>query len=104
MVAQEALPNEMREATRSQWQDPLASGATKQIAGKAPAHTGFDEMAPSAALLALRICEGYSTRLAPCVRGHLVRNAAHGGFCISLLDAFRELGRLADVVCRRQRL
>jgi hypothetical protein len=63
---------------------PVASDATKQIAGKAPAHAGFDEMAPAAALLALRICNGDSTRLAPCIRGHLVRNAAHGGFCISL--------------------
>src|SRR6059036_3234108 len=42
-------------------------------------------MAPAAALLALRICTSYSTRLAPCIRGYLVRNAAHEGFCISLL-------------------
>jgi hypothetical protein len=42
-------------------------------------------MAPPAALLALRICVGYSTRLAPCIQGHLVRNAAHEGFCIRLL-------------------
>src|SRR5438309_8404858 len=59
--------------------------ATKQTARKAAAHPGFDEMTPSAALLALRICTSYSTRLAPCIRGHLVRNAAHEGFCISLL-------------------
>ena len=64
---------------------PLASDATKQIAGKAPARSGFDDMAPAAALLTLRICESYSTRLAPCIRGHLVRNAAHGGFRTSLL-------------------
>src|SRR6266542_5596554 len=43
--------------------------------------------APPAALLALRICPSYSTRLAPCIRGHLVRNAAHEGFCISLLGS-----------------
>ena len=97
MVAQEALPDEMREATRNQWQVPLASGATKQIAGKAPAHAGFDDMAPPAALLALRICESYSTRLAPCIRGHLVRNAAHEGFCISLLACLRRFeGRDPD--------
>src|SRR5437879_9558183 len=42
-----------------------------------------------AVLLALRICESYSTRLAPCIRGHLVRNAAHEGFCISLLGSLR---------------
>src|SRR6266446_7007224 len=41
--------------------------------------------APAAPLLALRICTSYSTRLAPCIRGHLVRNAAHEGFYISLL-------------------
>jgi len=49
------------------------------------AHPGFDDMAPSTSLLALRICVGYSTRLAPSIRGHLVRNAAHEGFCIRLL-------------------
>src|SRR5437879_8674683 len=59
--------------------------ATKQTARKAAAHPGFDEMTPSAALLALRICTSYSTRLAPCIRGPLVRNATHEGFCISLL-------------------
>src|SRR6266540_2768991 len=59
--------------------------ATKQTARQTAAHPGFDDMAPSAALLALRICTSYSTRLAPCIRGHLVRNAAHEGFCISLL-------------------
>jgi hypothetical protein len=42
-------------------------------------------MAPPAALLALRKGVGYSPRLAPCIRGHLVRNAAHEGFCIRLL-------------------
>src|SRR5437763_17186741 len=60
--------------------------ATKQTARQAAARTGFDDMAPVAVLLALRICTNYSTRLAPCIQGHLVRNAAHEGFCISLLD------------------
>jgi len=46
--------------------------ATKQTARQTAAHAGFDDMAPSAVLLALRICESYSTRLAPCIRGHLV--------------------------------
>src|SRR5436853_814567 len=59
--------------------------ATKQTARQAAARTGFDDMAPVAVLLALRICTNYSTRLAPCIQGHLVRNAAHEGFCISLL-------------------
>src|SRR6266540_698950 len=63
--------------------------ATKQAAGKAAAARVstliWQIRAPSAVLLALRICESYSTRLAPCIRGHLVRNAAHEGFCISLL-------------------
>ena len=61
--------------------------------GKAAAHPGFDEMAPPAALLALRICTSYSTRLAPCIRGHLVRNAAHEGSCISLLDTTGQAAR-----------
>src|SRR6266508_6688949 len=64
--------------------------ATKQTARQAAARTGFDAhwtiRAPAALLLALRICTSYSTRLAPCIRGHLVRNAAHEGFCISLLE------------------
>src|SRR6266511_5169018 len=72
------------------WSIPHERAATKQTAGKAAAHPGFDEMAPPAALLALRICTSYSTRLAPCIRGHLVRNAAHEGFCISLLAPARE--------------
>src|SRR5258706_12849195 len=75
----------MREAARAVWQAPHKRAATKQTARQAAAHPGFDDMAPSAVLLALRICESYSTRLAPCIRGHLVRNAAHEGFCISLL-------------------
>src|SRR6266540_5216323 len=76
----------MREAASDVWLIPHERAATKQTAGKAAAHSGFDEMAPPAALLALRICTSYSTRLAPCIRGHLVRNAAHEGFCISLLS------------------
>src|SRR6266540_1978846 len=64
--------------------------ATKQAAGKAAAARVstliWQIRAPSAVLLALRICESYSTRLAPCIRGHLVRNAAHEGFRISLLS------------------
>ena len=75
----------MREAARAVWQAPHKRAATKQTARQAAAHPGFDDMAPSAVLLALRICESYSTRLAPCIQGHLVRNAAHEGFCISLL-------------------
>jgi hypothetical protein len=70
--------------------------ATKQATRKAAAHAGFDEMASAAALLALRICTSYSTRLAPCIRGHFVRNAAHEGFCISLLELdidFAHFGR-----------
>src|SRR5437016_7345410 len=68
--------------------------ATMQAARKAAAHGGFDEMAPAAPLLALRICTSYSTRLAPCIRRHLVRNAAHEGFCISLLG---HTGRRAEI-------
>src|SRR6266540_5094432 len=78
----------MREAASDVWLIPHERAATKQTAGKAAAHSGFDEMAPPAALLALRICTSYSTRLAPCIRGHLVRNAAHEGFCISLPAAY----------------
>ena len=76
----------MREAASDVCSIAHEQAATKQTARKAAAHPGFDEMAPSAALLALRICTSYSTRLAPCIQGHLVRNAAHEGFCISLLD------------------
>src|SRR5207249_3821433 len=75
----------MREAASDVYSIAHERAATKQTARKAAAHAGFDEMAPAAALLALRICTSYSTRLAPCIRGHLVRNAAHEGFCISLL-------------------
>ena len=77
----------MREAASDVCSIAHERAATKQTARKAAAHPGFDEMAPAAALLALRICESYSTRLAPCIRGHLVRNAAHEGFCISLLGS-----------------
>src|SRR6266567_7450730 len=75
----------MREAASDVCSIAHQRAATKQTARQAAAHAGFDDMAPAAVLLALRICESYSTRLAPCVRGHLVRNATHEGFCISLL-------------------
>src|SRR5712691_6464178 len=75
----------MREAASDVCSIAHERAATKQLARTAAAHPGFDEMAPAAALLALRICTSYSTRLAPCIPGHLVRNAAHEGFCISLL-------------------
>src|SRR6266511_1587533 len=62
------------------------NGASPSVSAADP---GFDAhwpmRAPPAALLALRIRTSYSTRLAPCIRGHLVRNAPHGGFCIRLL-------------------
>ena len=79
----------MREAASDVCSIVHEQAATKQTARKAAAHPGFDDMAPSAVLLALRICTSYSTRLAPCIRGHLVRNAAHEGFCISLLKRRR---------------
>src|SRR6266567_1526078 len=75
----------MREAASDVCSIAHERAATKQTARQAAAHPGFDDMAPAAALLALRICTSYSTQLAPCIRGHLVRNAAHEGFCISLL-------------------
>ena len=62
--------------------------ATKQAARKVAADRVstliWQMRAPAAPLLALRICESYSTRLASCIRGHLVRNAAHEGFRINL--------------------
>src|SRR5262249_62124265 len=79
---------EMQEARTDVAPPAQERAATKQLAGQAAARPGFDDMAPAAALFALRICTSYSTRLAPCVRGHLVRNAAHEGFCISLLECF----------------
>ena len=75
----------MREAASDVCLIAHERAATKQTARQAAARTGFDDMAPVAVLLALRICTNYSTRLAPCIQGHLVRNAAHEGFCISLL-------------------
>src|SRR5262245_61376040 len=81
-----AWRDEMREAASDMWSIPHERAATKQIARQAFAHAGFDDMAPSMLLLALRICTSYSTRLAPNIRGHLVRNAAHERFCIRLLD------------------
>src|SRR5438477_9934119 len=76
----------MREAASDVCLIAHERAATKQTARQAAARTGFDDMAPVAVLLALRICTNYSTRLAPCIQGHLVRNAAHEGFCISLLE------------------
>src|SRR5436190_6915653 len=76
----------MREAASDVCSIAHERAATKQAARQAAALPGFDDMAPPAALLALRICESYSTRLAPCIRGHLVRNAVHDGFSISLLN------------------
>ena len=58
MAAQEALPDGMREAANDVWSIPHERAATKQTAGKAPAHAGFG------------------------------RNAAHGGFCIRLLQSY----------------
>src|SRR5438132_174876 len=75
----------MREAASDMCSIAHERAATKQTARKAAAHAGLDDMAPAAALPALRICTSYSTRLAPCLLGHLVRNAAHEGFSISLL-------------------
>src|SRR3989442_13885257 len=79
----------MREAASDVCSIAHERAATKQTARKAAAHPGFDDMASAAALLALRICMSYSTRLAPCIRGHLLRNAAPEGFCISLLACLR---------------
>ena len=83
----------MREAASDVWLTPHERVATKQAARQATAHAGVDAQwamrAPSTSLLALRICVGYSTRLAPSIQGHLVRNAAHEGFCISLLESAR---------------
>src|SRR5437879_11923922 len=84
----------MREAASDVCSIAHERAATMQAARKAAAHAGFDEMAPAAALLALRICTSYSTRLAPCIRGHIVRNAAHEGVCISLLG---HTGRRAEI-------
>ena len=55
VAATEARRDEMHEATRSQWQAPLASGATQQIARPAPSRPGFAAMASSALLRGLRI-------------------------------------------------
>src|SRR5215218_7568910 len=75
----------MREAASDVWSTPHERAATKQTARQATAHAGFDDMTPSTSSLALRICASYSTRLASSIGGHLVRNAAHEGFCIRLL-------------------
>src|SRR5438128_4741360 len=74
----------MREAASDVCSIARERAATTQTARKAAARPGFDDMAPSAVLLALRICTSYSTRLAPSIRGHLVRNTAHEGSCIGL--------------------
>src|SRR5580765_3427417 len=85
----------MREAASDVWSTPHERAATKQPARRATAHPGFDahlaNEGPVYVVAALRICVGYSTRLAPSIRGHLVRNAAHEGFCIRLrnLSALR---------------
>src|SRR5213593_2444200 len=83
------MPNLPTKAASDVCQIAHERAATKQTARKAAADrvsTLIGQMrAPSAVLLALRICESYSTRLAPCIRGHLVRNAAHEGLWISLL-------------------
>src|SRR5215471_21577358 len=97
----------MREAASDVCSTAHERAATKQAARQAAAHPGFDDMAPSAVSLALRICTSYSTRLAPCIRGHLVRNATHEGFCISL-PRFRALSEGPcsnyDSVCARTSL
>src|SRR5207248_925154 len=81
--------------------DAHERAATKQTARQTAAHPGFDDMAPSAALLALRICESYSTRLAPCIWGHLVGNAAHEGLCISLHSTRARRSGFAEVAAPR---
>src|SRR5437016_2356547 len=93
----------MREAASDVCSIAHERAATKQTARQAAADRVstliWQMRAPAAALLALRICTSYSTRLAPCIRGHLVRNAAHEGFCISLLGSLRlrvTYARIAD--------
>src|SRR5215471_15982093 len=96
----------MREAVSDVWSIPHERMATKQTARQAAARPGFDAQlaneGPSTSLLALRICVGYSTRLASCIRGHLVRNAAHEGFRIRPLE--REAVELGRQPARRERV
>jgi len=77
----------MREAASDVYQAYTSEVATKQITRQAAAYPGFDDMAPCTSLFALRTAARHSLRFAPCIRGHLVRKAAHVGSCISLLPA-----------------
>ena len=85
------MPHLPNEAASDVWSIPHERAATKQTARQAAAHAGFDahlaNEGPVYVVAALRICASYSTRLAPSIRAHLVRNAAHEGFCISLLES-----------------
>src|SRR5215831_18061818 len=80
----------MREAGSDVWSAPHERAAPKQAARHAAAHTGFDDIASATSLLAFRIGAGYSTRLAPSIRGYLVRNAAHDGSCIRQLRILKD--------------
>src|SRR6266700_3032579 len=62
VAATEAFRDEMREATRRPWQAPRASGATKQIARKAPSLRVSAQWHSSALLRGLRIGIRYSLR------------------------------------------
>jgi len=62
VAATEAFRDEMREATRRPWQAPRASGATKQIARKAPSLRVSAQWHSSALLRGLRIGTSYSLR------------------------------------------
>src|SRR5256886_12843712 len=55
VAATEAFRDEMREATRRPWQAPRASGATMQIARKAPSLRVSAQWHSSALLRGLRI-------------------------------------------------
>jgi hypothetical protein len=48
----------MREAASDVWSTPHERAATKQTARQAAAHAGFDEMAPAATFVAVRIGAG----------------------------------------------
>src|SRR6266496_2522590 len=62
VAATAAFRDEMREATRLPWQAPRASGATKQIARKAPSLRVSAQWHSSALLRGLRIGIRYSLR------------------------------------------
>ena len=62
MAATEAFRDEVREAMRRPWQAPRASGATKQIARKAPSLRVSAQWHSSALLRGLRIGIRYSLR------------------------------------------